>query len=88
MEFVYSQSRYGRPFGVGPKVPAGRVALLRAAFWKTMSDPDFLAAARTLHLDITGPMAGDEVQAAIAATVHTSDATIAAARASLKATTH
>ena len=82
MEFVYSQSRYGRPFGVGPSVPAARVALLRAAFWKTMNDPDFLAAARKLHLDITGPMSGAQVQDAIAATVHTPDAIVAAARAS------
>ena len=39
----------GRPFFVAPKVPADRVAALRAAFDATMQDPDFRAdAAKTV----------------------------------------
>ena len=43
---------YGRPFAVGPKVPEDRFKALRAAFWKTMKDPEFLADAKKRKMPI------------------------------------
>jgi tripartite-type tricarboxylate transporter receptor subunit TctC len=51
----------GRPIGVGPGVPADRVAALRKAFDATLTDPDFIAEAKKSRMDI-GPMDGATVQ--------------------------
>jgi tripartite-type tricarboxylate transporter receptor subunit TctC len=42
----------GRPFVTAPGVPAERVAALRQAFAKTMTDPEFLADAAKANIDI------------------------------------
>ena len=42
----------GRPFALRPEVPADRVAILRAAFDKTIKDPTFLAEAKTAKIDM------------------------------------
>ena len=55
---------YGRPFAVGPKVPEDRFKALRAAFWKTMKDPEFLADAKKRKMPID-PLPGEEVQALV-----------------------
>lgn len=52
---------YGRPFAVGPKVPNARFKALRAAFWKTMHDPAFLADTKKRNLPIS-PTSGQDVQ--------------------------
>jgi len=52
---------YGRPFAVGPKVPRERFKALRAAFWKTMHDPVFLADTKKRKLPIN-PTSGQDVQ--------------------------
>ncbi len=52
---------YGRPFVVGPNVPKERYEALRAAFWKTMKDPEFLADAKKRRIEID-PATGEEVQ--------------------------
>jgi tripartite-type tricarboxylate transporter receptor subunit TctC len=54
----------GRPLVVGPGVPAERVAILREAFRKTMSDPQFLDEAAKVGYEV-GPIFGDELQALI-----------------------
>ena len=41
-ETMMQMKELGRPFFVGPGVPADRTEALRAAFLKTMSDPDFV----------------------------------------------
>ena len=51
---------YGRLFATGPKVPADRAAALRKAFWATMTDPVFLAAAKKRRLQID-PAPGEQV---------------------------
>lgn len=51
----------GRPVFSTPDVPADRVAALRAAFDATMKDPDFLAEARKMDLDID-PVGGAELE--------------------------
>ncbi len=55
----------GRPYVVGPKVPADKVKVLRAAFMATMNDPKFLADAKKQKREIS-PISGEEVQQMIA----------------------
>jgi len=62
MELVYSSETFGRPYMMAPGVPADRVAALRAAFMETMRDPDLLAEAHRLDIEID-PISGEELQA-------------------------
>jgi tripartite-type tricarboxylate transporter receptor subunit TctC len=64
MEIVYSQLLFGRPFVVAPEVPADRVAALQAAFLAALKDPELLAEAKKLNLDII-PLPGPEVKAMV-----------------------
>ncbi|MDO9441464.1 MAG: tripartite tricarboxylate transporter substrate-binding protein [Beijerinckiaceae bacterium] len=52
------------PFAAPPGVPADRVALLRTAFMQLHLDPDYLAEAKKLDLDVS-PLDGEAVQALI-----------------------
>jgi tripartite-type tricarboxylate transporter receptor subunit TctC len=69
-ELVSITGEIGRPFVVGPGVPADRVAALRKAFSETIADPEFLAeAAKTqkeIHL-ITGEELESLVQRVLSA---------------------
>jgi tripartite-type tricarboxylate transporter receptor subunit TctC len=65
LELVYTQTTFGRPYVVAPGVPAERVAALRQAFMETMTDPDLVAEAKRINVDI-GPIPGDELQKLIA----------------------
>ena len=49
-----------RPFVAPPGVPADRAKALQTAFMETMKDPDFLAEAKKLHLDVS-PMSGEQL---------------------------
>ncbi len=51
-QLMYSRQDYGRPFLLPPDVPADRAAALRAAFAKTMNDPEFAAEMKKLNLDL------------------------------------
>jgi tripartite-type tricarboxylate transporter receptor subunit TctC len=51
----------GRPFVAPPDVPAARIKILREAFMKAVTSPDYLAEATKMRLD-TSPMSGEEVQ--------------------------
>jgi tripartite-type tricarboxylate transporter receptor subunit TctC len=55
----------GRPFAIGPNVPADRVKALRTAFMATMKDPKFLAEAKKGRMPIA-PVSGEEVQTLLA----------------------
>lgn len=61
LSLLSSSVNVGRPILTPPDVPADRVAALRAAFRKTMSDPEYIAEAAKLHLDIE-PTFGEELQ--------------------------
>jgi tripartite-type tricarboxylate transporter receptor subunit TctC len=61
MELVYSQQVFGRPYILPPGVPADRVAALRAAFVETLRDPELLAVAEAMKLDIS-LVSGEELQ--------------------------
>lgn len=51
-EFLSAESDFGRSVFLPPGVPGDRVAMLRAAFERTMTDPVFLADAKRLNLTI------------------------------------
>jgi tripartite-type tricarboxylate transporter receptor subunit TctC len=55
-------SDLGRPIVAPPAVPADRLSILRNAFDKSISDPQFLAEAERRRLEID-PSAGAEIEA-------------------------
>jgi len=70
LEFMNSDASVGWNVVAPPEVPADRVAALRSAFDATVRDPDFLADARKLGLEIV-PGNGDEVQQVVGRTLAT-----------------
>jgi len=60
LELFSAPYTIGKPTAVGPKVPADRVAALRAAYAETMQDPAFLADAKKLGIEIA-PVSGEEL---------------------------
>ncbi len=66
MDFVFSQSTFGRPFLMAPETPPDRVAVMRQAFAAMLRDPEFLADAERQKLEITDPMSGAELRSAVA----------------------
>src|SRR3954471_9548889 len=59
-ELVSITGEIGRPFVTSPGVPAERVAALRQAFDETMKDPEFLADAEKVQIEIN-PIAWQEM---------------------------
>jgi tripartite-type tricarboxylate transporter receptor subunit TctC len=59
LEFLYLPLALGRSLAAPPEVPTDRLEVLRAAVSKTMQDPDFLADAKTLDIDIEPMNAAD-----------------------------
>lgn len=66
----------GRPLLAPPGVPAERVAALRSAFAATMKDPDFLADAEKLRLDVA-PTSGERLQKLVEGMIRTDEAVLA-----------
>ncbi len=64
-ELILIRQEMGRPFAAPPGVPAERIAALRAAFEATLKDPDFLAEARQMQLDIE-PLSGAKIDELLA----------------------
>jgi tripartite-type tricarboxylate transporter receptor subunit TctC len=65
LEYMFATLELGRPFVVAAETPKDRVAVLRNAFDRAMLDPDLIAEAKKLQLDIN-TMNGDECAAAVA----------------------
>ena len=65
LRVVFARQVMGRPFLAPPGVAAERVAALRNAFAATLQDPQFLAEAEKLKLEIT-PVSGEAVQNLVA----------------------
>jgi tripartite-type tricarboxylate transporter receptor subunit TctC len=65
VELILSRLALGRPFLSPPGIPADRVAMLRDAFQKAVTDPALLEEAAKLRLAID-PIFGEEAQALIA----------------------
>jgi tripartite-type tricarboxylate transporter receptor subunit TctC len=60
-ELISITGEIGRPFVTAPGVPADRVAALRQAFDDTMKDPEFLADAEKVQIEIN-PIAWQEMR--------------------------
>src|SRR5262245_1016471 len=53
MRFVFSSTEFGRPYVLPPDVPKDRIELMRAAFAATVKDPELLAEADKMKLDMS-----------------------------------
>jgi tripartite-type tricarboxylate transporter receptor subunit TctC len=84
LTMMFARTEYGRPYFAPPDVPAARVEALRRAFDATMKDPDFIADAAQLQLDLS-PMTGEAVQALVAKLAGTPADIVARVRAALEA---
>ena len=81
--FLSLTTAVSRPLAAPPGVPDERVALLRKAFDETMTDPEFLAEAQRLSIDID-PMTGAQVQDAVRQILATPQDVIARTQAALE----
>lgn len=61
IDLIISPQLMGRPILTTPNVPADRLAVLRAAFDKSMADPDFSALAQKQQLEV-GAVSGERVE--------------------------
>jgi tripartite-type tricarboxylate transporter receptor subunit TctC len=53
MRFVFSSTEFGRPYAFPPGVPPARAALMRTAFAEAVHDPELIAEAAKMKLDMT-----------------------------------
>ena len=83
LRLVLARLDIGRPFFLPPNVPADRVAALRTAFDATMKDPDYLAEADKLKIDVD-PLTGGELAALVVQVSQTPAETVARVRAALE----
>jgi len=83
MRMLFARTEYGRPYFLPPDVPPERVQVLRRAFDATMKDPQFVADAAKLKLDID-PMTGEEVQALVGELSGTPPGIVARVRSALE----
>jgi tripartite-type tricarboxylate transporter receptor subunit TctC len=83
MKVIFSRQTLGRPYAAPPKVPADRVAALRAAFNATMKDPALLAEAKKARLDIN-PTDGAEMDRILKEVYAAPEAVVKRARAMIK----
>jgi tripartite-type tricarboxylate transporter receptor subunit TctC len=62
LKMILTTQSLARPYAASPNVPPDRLAALRDAFERTMTDPDFLAEAEKLGLDVH-PVDGPKIAA-------------------------
>jgi tripartite-type tricarboxylate transporter receptor subunit TctC len=86
LRLIVARLQYSRPFFAPPGVPADRVAALRHAFDMTMKDPEFLADAAKVHMEVA-PVSGEEVAALVAEVSATPPDVVARVRTALAAPT-
>lgn len=82
LDLIYSQTTFGRPYVVAPEVPKDRVDALRNAFMAAMTDPELVAEAQRIHVDVL-PVAGEKLQTMIASLYLTPPDLLKKARAAL-----
>jgi tripartite-type tricarboxylate transporter receptor subunit TctC len=75
MALALARLEFGRPFFLPPNVPADRVKAIRRAFDATMKDPEFLAEAEKLKIEVD-PLTGEQVAALIVDIYKTPAATV------------
>lgn len=78
LELILIRQEFGRPLAAPPDIPADRLAVLRNAFDATMKDPDFLAEAKQLQLEID-PLSAGEIDALLANAYRAPSAVVRAA---------
>jgi tripartite-type tricarboxylate transporter receptor subunit TctC len=61
LKLIFARQVMGRPYLAPPGIPKDRADALQKAFMDTMKDPDFLAEAQKMDLEIT-PVAGPAIQ--------------------------
>jgi tripartite-type tricarboxylate transporter receptor subunit TctC len=84
LRLVMARLEYGRPFFLPPNVPPPRVDALRRAFEATMKDPEFLAEAERLKLDVD-PIGGEQTAELVKQVAATPAEVVARVRAALEA---
>jgi tripartite-type tricarboxylate transporter receptor subunit TctC len=65
LDLYFTQTVFGRPYVVAPEVPKDRVAALRQAFADTLRDPELVAEAEKMKLEVN-QVSGEEVQSLVA----------------------
>jgi tripartite-type tricarboxylate transporter receptor subunit TctC len=83
LKLIVARQSIARPFATSPGVPAERARALREAFAATMKDPEFLAEAKSLNLDIDA-VTGAEVEGLIRDVYASSPEAVRLATASMK----
>lgn len=79
LELIASGVAMGRPIVAPPEMPVDRVQALRQAFDRTLKDPEFIAEAEKLNLDIK-PLSGERIQKIATQTVSAPQSVIARAK--------
>ena len=64
LEFLMAEQVFGRPFLGPPDIPADRLGALRESFMATMKDPEFLAEAAKLGIEVD-PVTGEKFETLI-----------------------
>jgi len=64
IELAYAQQAFGRPYILPPGTPPDRVSALRKAFMAATQDPDLLAEAAKMRVEVR-PLAGEDMQALV-----------------------
>ena len=80
LEFSLSWLPMGRPFVAPPGVPADRLKVLRDSFMATARDPELLAEAKKMKLEIS-PLTGEQTQSLVAKLYETPKDVVASVRA-------
>jgi tripartite-type tricarboxylate transporter receptor subunit TctC len=65
LKLILAAQEMARPFAAPPDIPADRKAALVAAFDRTMKDPDYLADAVKMKIDVN-PVSGKDIDALLA----------------------
>ena len=65
LKLILAAQQMARPFAAPPGIPADRKAILVKAFDETMKDPEYLADAKKLDLDVN-PVSGKELDELLA----------------------
>ena len=83
LKVIVSRQAIARPFAAPPGIPADRARALRDAFDATMKNPDFIAEAKKLSLDVA-PTSGSAVETLIKEVYASSPAAVKLAADSMK----
>jgi hypothetical protein len=78
LELILTRQEIGRPVAAPPGVPADRLEVLRRAFDDTIKDPEFLAEAEKLQLEVE-PLRAQEIETLLANAFATPKAIVAQA---------